>query len=107
MLSVHAIKSFLLIFPALTLGRKREAGGGELGGCNPPPPLEVVLIFFSLDDKTSPEVFSSCSFILCAHFETSLVVVIYYVYEILRHKQQVVKPLLSEQLSEIKVKSIK
>ena len=31
-----------------------------------------------------------------AHFETSLVMVTYYGYEIRRHKQQVVKPFLSE-----------
>ena len=32
--------------------------------------------FFSIEDKTSaPEVFSSCSFIPGAHFETSLVMV--------------------------------
>ena len=38
---------------------------------------------FFLDDKTSaPEVFCSCSFILRAHFETSLLMVKYYGYEI-------------------------
>ena len=38
---------------------------------------------FFLDDKTSaPDVFSSCSFIPRAHFETSLVMVSYYGYEI-------------------------
>ena len=36
-----------------------------------------------LDDKTSaPEVFCSCSCISGAHFETSLVMVSYYGYEI-------------------------
>ena len=43
---------------------------------------KAFLIFF-LEDKTSaPEVFCRCSFIPCAHFETSLVVVSYYGYEI-------------------------
>ena len=42
---------------------------------------------FFLDDKTSaPDVFSSCSFIPGGHFETSLVMVSYYGYEILRHQ---------------------
>ena len=45
-------------------------------------PLKGFLIFF-LDDKTSaPEDFCSCSFIPGAHFETSLVMVSYYDYEI-------------------------
>jgi len=44
--------------------------------------------FFSfLDDKPSaPDVFSSCSFIPRARFETSLVMVIYYGYETQRHE---------------------
>ena len=57
-------------------------GGG--GGVFANPPAKVFLIFF-LDDKTSaPEVFRSCScsFIPDAHFETSLVMVSYYGYEI-------------------------
>ena len=49
---------------------------GEGGWCH--PSLEVLFIFF-LDDKTSaPEVFSSCSFIPRARFETSLVMISYY-----------------------------
>ena len=61
---------------------------GSGGGCH--PPLPKVFLIFSLDDKTSaPEVFCSCSFILRAHFETSLVAVSYYGYEIWRHKWQV------------------
>ena len=43
-----------------------------------------------------PDVFNSCSFIPRAHFETSLVMVSCYGYEIRRHKQQVVKPILGE-----------
>ena len=43
---------------------------------------EAFLIFF-LDDKASAsDVFSSCSFIPRTHFETSLVMVSYYGYEI-------------------------
>ena len=53
-----------------------------------------------LDNKTStPEVFCSCSFILIAHFETILVMVSYYGYEIWRYKRQVVQPFLSENAS--------
>ena len=38
---------------------------------------------FFLEDKTSaPDIFSSCSFIPCAHFETSLVIISVYGYEI-------------------------
>ena len=51
------------------------------GGVDATPP-KVFLSFF-LEDKTSaPDVFSSCSFIPCAHFETSLVMVSCYGYEI-------------------------
>ena len=61
-------------------------GGGGGGGLS-----------FFLEDKTSaPDVFSSCSFIPCAHFETSLVIISFYGYEIWRHKYQVVKPFLDE-----------
>ena len=42
-----------------------------------------VFLIFSLGDKTSAlEVFCSCSFILRAHFETSLLMVSYYGYQI-------------------------
>ena len=52
------------------------AGGGEH------PPFKFFWVFF-LDDKAStPGVFSSCSFIPRAHFETALVIVSYYGYEI-------------------------
>ena len=48
----------------------------------PPPPHKVFLSFF-LEDKTSaPDVFSSCLFISRAYFETSLVMVSCYGYEI-------------------------
>ena len=68
-------------------------GGGEKGREVPPP---WSFSEFFLNDKTStPEVFCSCSFIPRAHFETSLVTVSYYDYEIWRQKQ-VVKPFFSE-----------
>ena len=57
-------------------------GGGREGRL--PPASEVFLIFF-LDGKTSaPDVFSSCLFIPRAHFETILVMVSHYGYEIWR-----------------------
>ena len=56
-------------------------GGGGGGG------VDVTSLrfseFFSIEDKTSaPEVFSGCSFIPGAHFETSLVMVSCYGCEI-------------------------
>ena len=84
---VHCIK--------LILGRtgKRGGGGGE-GGCHP---VSDVFLRFFLDNQTSAyDVFSSRSFIPRTHFETSLLMVSYYGYEIWRHKQQVVEPFLSE-----------
>ena len=48
-----------------------------------PPPFLEFFFFFPLDDEISaPEVFCSCLFILRAHFETKLVVVSFYGYEI-------------------------
>ena len=73
--------------PQLTLKRKRRGGrGGEGGGGIHPLPPQGFLSFF-LEDKTSvPDVFGSSSFIPRAHFETSLVMVICYGYELCRHK---------------------
>ena len=72
----------------LNLVGTKEGGGGvgveEKGGC-----CHSLWDFcdFFLDDKTSaPDVFSGCLFIPCAHFETSLVMVGYYGFEIWRHK---------------------
>ena len=51
----------------------------------PPPPHKVFLsFFFFLEDKTSALTFSvsSCSLIPCADFETRLVMVSFYGYEI-------------------------
>ena len=63
----------------LTLGRTKGVGGGGRVWMKPP---KVFLSFF-LEDKTSaPDVFSSCLFIPCAHFETGLVMVSCYCYEI-------------------------
>ena len=52
----------------LTLGRTRGGGGGWI-------PYSEVFLSVILEDKTrAPDVFSSCSFIPCAHFETSSVI---------------------------------
>ena len=51
-----------------------------------PPPYKVFLSFFLKDKTSAPDVFSSCSFIPRADFETSLVMVSCYGYEIRRHK---------------------
>ena len=60
----------------LTLGRTRGGGGGYY------PSLKVFLSFFPEDKTSAPDVFSSCSFIPRADFETSLVMVSCYGYEI-------------------------
>ena len=53
----------------------RRTRGRRGGGCHPPPPHKVFQSFF-LEYKTiAPDVFSSCSFIPRADFETSLVMV--------------------------------
>ena len=58
-------------------------GGGAAAPPPPPPPPYKVFLSFSLEDKTSaPDVFSSYSFIPRADFETSLVMVSCYGYEI-------------------------
>ena len=59
-----------------------QEGGGGVGG-EWLPPLSGGFWMFFLDDNTSAkDAFSSCSFNLRAHFETSLVMVSYYNYEI-------------------------
>ena len=69
-----------------------QVGGGGGGGAATP----MRFFIFFLDDETSaPDVFSSCSFIPRAHFETSQVMVRFYDYEIWRHTQ-VIKQFLSE-----------
>ena len=92
----------------LTLRRPRghcpRGGGGGGGGGGgkptpppPPPPHKIILSLFFLEDKTlAPDVFSTCSFIPRAYFETSLVIVRCYGYKIWRHKYKVVKPFLGE-----------
>ena len=52
---------------------KGEGGGGVC--------FKVFFIFFLADKTSAPEVFSSCSFIPRAHFETSLMMVSYYGHE--------------------------
>ena len=70
------ISGFITLNPRIGSTRGR---GGEIR-----VRVRVFLIFFSLDDKTysAPEDFSSCLFIPRTHFETSLVMVSYYGYEI-------------------------
>ena len=75
-----------LYFNNLTLGRTSGGEGGYHTLLPSPPPASCLWVFF-LDDKTSaPDVFSICSFIPRALFETSLGMVSYYCYEIWRHK---------------------
>ena len=51
----------------------------------------------NIDDQTSaPDIFSCFLLILRTHFETGLVVISYYGYELWSHKWQVVEPFLSE-----------
>ena len=72
-LVIFRVKSEVVSF---NLGRTRSGGGVGM------PPLKVFLSFL-LEDKTSaPDVFSSCSFIPRAHFESSSVMVSFYGYEI-------------------------
>ena len=51
-----------------------------------PPPIRFFLVFFLKDKTSAYDVFSSCSFIPNADFETSLVIVSCYSYEMWRHK---------------------
>ena len=81
---------------------------GRTGGWIPFLPHKVFPSFLLEDKKSVPYVFISCSFIPRAHFETSLVMVSCYGYEIWRHKQQVVihfgwKYMFFQLLSAIKV----
>ena len=61
----------------LTLGCKQ---GRVRVGCHP---LSEVFLSFFLDNKPSaPDVFSSCSFTPLTHFETCLIMVSHYGYDI-------------------------
>ena len=64
----------------ITLRHTRDGGGGVDEG------------FSDFSPRGSPDVFSSCSFISSAHFESSSVMVSFHGYEILRHKKELVKP---------------
>ena len=50
-----------------------------------PPPM-FFWVFFLYNQTSAAEFFSSCSFIPLAHFETSWMMIRYYIYEIWRHK---------------------
>ena len=59
----------------------REGGGGG-GWVDATPPYGFSEFFFLEDKTAAPVIFSSCSFTLRAHFETSLVMLSCYGYEI-------------------------
>ena len=75
--SLPALDERTLLKYILTLGRK----GGRRGWM-PHPPHKVFLSFFQEDKTSVPGVLSSCSFIPRSYFETSLVMVGCYGYEI-------------------------
>ena len=76
-LLLRALKSGLWPVMKLTLGRTRGEAGGRGGKevAEVVTPFKVFLSFFLEDKLSVPEVFSSCSFIPRAHFETSSVMV--------------------------------
>ena len=82
-------KHFSLEYELVVFGLKKNRKTLQEGGgvdATPPPKKKVLLSFF-LEDKTSaPDIFSSYSFIPRANFETSLVMVRCYGYEIWRQK---------------------
>ena len=83
-LNRNNIHMVLLLQPCHLNPRTYKKGEGWLSLCPPPAPLRLFWVFFFQEDKTSaPDVFSSCSFILRAHFETSLVMVSYYGYDVI------------------------
>ena len=74
---------FFCSLPCHLNPRTYKKGEGWLSLRPPPAPLRLFRFFFQ-DDKTSaPDVFSSCSLIPRAHFETSLVMVSYYGYDVI------------------------
>ena len=82
-MTVLALQRFINLFQilqlALSVSTFGRAGGGGGGGWHP----HKVFQSFFLEDKTSSlDVFSSCSFIPYAHFETRLVMVSRYGYDI-------------------------
>ena len=86
--------AILVLFSENCCNKKLTLGQTSAEGWMPPP--KVFLSFF-LEDKTSaPDVFSSYSFIPCAHFNLSSVIISFYGYEIWGHKEQVVKPFSRE-----------
>ena len=72
---------FIYVFIVNDIIYSRSEGGGVIDS-----PLKVFLSFF-LEGKTlATYVFSSCSFIPSAHFESGLVMDSFYDYEIWHHK---------------------
>ena len=72
----HGFHSEILLTFLCKGGTGGGGGGGGGGGA------EVFLNIFQEDKASTPDVFSSCSFITCTHFETSSVMVSFYGYEI-------------------------
>ena len=81
-------KHFSLEYELVVFGLKKNRKTLQEGGVDATPtPQKKVLLSFFLEDKTSaPDIFSSYSFIPRANFETSLVMVRCYGYEIWRQK---------------------
>ena len=59
---------------------------GDVDATPSPSPPRFFWVFFLYNQTSAAEPFSSCSFIRLAHFETSLMMIRYYSYEIWRHK---------------------
>ena len=79
----ETVRSLYTLFPHiaplngyLTPGRTNWGGG-----CGFHPALRFFYNFFLANKTSAKDVFSSCSFIPKAHFETSLVMISYYSYE--------------------------
>ena len=77
-------ESWLPVIKKLTLGRTRGWGGGVMWV--DATSLRFFGVFFLEDETPAPDVFSSCSFILRANFETSSVMVISYRYDLRSHE---------------------
>ena len=59
---------------------------GDVDATPSPSPPRFFWVFSLYNQTSAAEPFSSCSFIPLAHFETSLMMIRYYSYEIWRHK---------------------
>ena len=73
------VKVIFLLASSLTADL--QGGGGGKGGVDATP-SEVFLVLFLDDQASTTDVFCSCLFILRAHFDTRLVMISFYGYEI-------------------------